>query len=514
MLRKFFSDKVLFSPIAIILFFAAVKLSLHLIFSSEYGYFRDEFYYIACSENLAFGYVDHPPLIALITKLSILLFGSSVEAIRILPALAGAAALFVGGLIITEIGGGRFAILIGMIAILFSPVLLGSNHTLSMNPFDQLFWTLAIYILILILNGKSDKYWILFGVIIGIGLQNKHSIVFLLFGLLIGMLFTTHRRFLKNKYLWIGAATAFLIFLPNFIWQVSNGFPTLEFAGNAAKFKNVTLSPIEFLSGQFLEAHPNSFIILVIGLAALLFIKEFKKYKLFAWCYIAILLLMIFTNSKTYYLAAIFPAMIAFGAASLSYFIRDQKFLWLRYSLASFILPSYLLILPMALPVLPVETYVKYADKLGIGIPSSERHEMGKLPQHYADMFGWENMAATVAKVYNSLPENEKRKCGIFTGNYGEAGSINFYSGKYNLPKAISGHNNYWLWGYGGYSGEVMIVLGTGLKFNLDLFEVVEPVEIIESPYAMPYENNLPIYICKKPRYTLNNMWQKVKHFN
>ncbi len=514
MLKKIFSGKILFSPIAIIFLFAAVKFSLHLIFSSEYGYFRDEFYYIACSEKLAFGYVDHPPLIALITKISISLFGSSVEAIRLLPALAGASTLFVAGLIIKKISGSKFAILIGMIAILFSPVLLGSNHTLSMNPFDQFFWTLAIYVLILILNGKSDKYWILFGIIIGIGLQNKHSIVFLLFGLFIGIILTNHRQYFKNKYLWIGAATAFLIFLPNLIWQINNGFPTLEFASNAAAFKNVSLSPVEFISGQFLEAHPNSFILIVIGIVVLFFNSHFNKYKLFGWCYLAILLFMILTNSKTYYIAALYPAMISFGAVSLSHLLANKKFLWLRYALPFFILPGYLLILPMALPLLPVDIYVKYADKLGIGIPSSERHKMGILPQHYADMFGWENMVETVAHVYNSLPEDEKKKCGIFTGNYGEAGAINFFGKNYDLPKAISGHNNYWLWGYGKNSGEVMIVLGIGLKASMDIFEEVEPVEIVESPYAMPYENNLPIYVCKRPKFTPDKIWEKVKHFN
>jgi hypothetical protein len=514
MFKKIFSDKILFNPIAIILFFAAVKLSLHIIFSDEYGYFRDEFYYIACSENLAFGYVDHPPLIALITKLSVALFGSSVEAIRILPALAGASTLFVSGLVIRKISGSRFATLVGMIALLFSPVMLISNHKLSMNPFDQLFWTMAIYVLVSILNGKSEKYWILFGVIIGIGIQNKYSILFLLFGLSIGMLLTKQQQHFKNKNLWIGAAAAFLIFLPNLIWQASKGLPTLEFASNAANFKNVSLSPMVFISGQILEVHPTSFILIIIGLAVLFFSKEFKKYKLFAWCYVAILLLMIFTNSKTYYMAAFYPAIISISAAALSYLISNKKYLWLRYSLASFILPAYIIVLPISLPVLPVDTYIKYADKLGIGIPSSERHKTGMLPQHYADMFGWENMTATVAKVYHSLPEEEKIKCGIFTGNYGEAGAINFFGDKYNLPKAISGHNNYWLWGYENYSGEVMIVLGTGLKANMELFNEVEPVEIIVSHYAMPYENNLPIYICKKPRYSLKNMWQKVKHFN
>jgi hypothetical protein len=514
MFRKLFSDKVLFSATAIILFFTAAKLFLHIIFSGEYGYFRDEFYYIACSENLAFGYVDHPPLIALITKISILLFGSSLESIRFISAASGASILLISGFLIKKISGSRFAILIGMIAILFSPVLLASNHTLSMNPFDQFFWTLAIYLLVVIFDDKKDRIWILFGIIIGIGLQNKYSIPFLLFGLFIGAVLTTKRKYFKNKFFLIGALTAFLIVLPNLVWQFINGFPTLEFASNAAEFKNTILSPISFISDQFLEVHPSSFILILIGILFLFFSPRLEKYKLFAWCYITILIVMILTNSKTYYLAALYPAMISFGAISLSYLLENKKYLWLRYSLASFILPLYLLVLPMAIPVLPVEIYVKYADKLGIEISSSDQYEPGLLPQHYADMFGWENMAETAADVYNSLPEDERDKCGILTGNYGEAAAINFYRDTYNLPKAISGHNNYWYWGCGLYSGEVMIVLGIGLKSAMDIFEEVEPVDIISSNYAMPYENNLPVYICKKPKFNNEKIWLMIKHFN
>ena len=139
---------------------------------------------------------------------------------------------------------------------------------------------------------------------------------------------------------------------------------------------------------------------------------------------------------------------------------------------------------------------------------------MGVLPQHYADMFGWPEMAETVAKVFLKLTPEDQAKCGIFAQNYGEAGAIDFFGRQYGLPKAISGHNNYWIWGPRGYTGDVLIIIGGDAADFAQVFNSVEQVQVFTHEYVMPYENNLPIFVCREPRITIGEVWAQVKHYD
>jgi hypothetical protein len=168
---------------------------------------------------------------------------------------------------------------------------------------------------------------------------------------------------------------------------------------------------------------------------------------------------------------------------------------------------------PFVLPVLPVESFIKYQAWMGFKAPREEKGKAGKLPQQYADMFGWENMTATVAKVYNSLSPEEKQKCVIGASNYGEAGAIDFFGKKYGLPHAISTHNNYWIWGPGDRTGEVLIVVGGNPKDFHTMYEDVEQAATVTCEYAMPYETGLPVYLCRRPQMTLQQVWPRLKKF-
>jgi hypothetical protein len=228
---------------------------------------------------------------------------------------------------------------------------------------------------------------------------------------------------------------------------------------------------------------------------------------------VAILIVFFVLKAKTYYLAPAYPMLLGSGALAIETFIHERQWNWLKPATISILVVGGIITAPFAMPVLPVETYIKYQDFLGVEPPKTEKHKFGKLPQGYADMFGWENMVATVAKVYNSLPPEERAKCAIFAGNYGEAGAIDFFGKKYGLPKAISGHNNYWLWGPRDYSGEIMIVLGVGREDVQKAFEEVELGATVVSEYAMPYESNLPVFICRKPKMSLKEVWPRVKGY-
>ena len=511
---KSFLDKFFKNDWAILVVLSLVKLFIHLFTSGGYGYFRDELYYMACGENLDFGYVDHPPLIAIITKFSRWLLGDSLFAIRFFPAVAGALVLFLTGLIVRELGGKRSAILLAAVAVLIAPILLGISGYLSMNAFDHLFWTLSAFILILILKNKNDKLWLVLGAVLGIGLQNKHSIFFFGFGLLVGLLLTEHRKYLYSSWLSLGALVAFIIFLPHLIWQFIHGWPSIEFIKNASQFKNLPLSPLEFLFGMFMEMHPFCFPILFLGLIFFFFSKYGKDYRVFGWMFLAMFALFIVTRAKTYYIAPIYPLMFAAGAVGIEKIIENWNFPWLKTAMLTFLLGGGVLAAPLALPLLPVKAYISYSDFLGFSPPPSEDHVMGVLPQHFADRFGWPEMTEAVAKVYLALPPEDQAKCGIYAQNYGEAGAIDFFGSQYSLPKAISGHNNYWIWGPRGYTGEVMIIIGGDPADHLQVFDSVEQAGLFTHEYVMPYENNLPIFVCRKPRIPLEEAWARAKHFN
>ena len=492
---------------------ALASLFVHLIFIGQYDYFRDEFYYIACGQHLAWGYVDHPPLIGVISGLAVTIFGKSLFGIRILSVLAGASVVYLAGLICRELGGKKFAMSLAALAVALAPVNFFLHHVLSMNSFDHLFWTLAILIFIKILKTKRPKYWIYLGIILGIGLLNKISVLFLGFGLFVGLLATEHRRMFLDKWLWLTAVIAGLMFLPHIIWQVVNGWPTLEFMHYASTFKNVNLPPLEFLTEHILEVHPVSFILVVMGLGFFLFAKAGAKFRLFGWLFLAIYVLFNIQNAKTYYLAPVYPLMLAGGAVYFENLTGRIGWKFLKPVYVILLLIFGAAIAPMTLPVLPLEKFIVYQEKLGISPAAGENHEMGVLPQHYADMTGWREMVETVALVYHSLPVEDREICSILGQNYGEAGAVDYFGYLYNLPPAVSLHNNYWIWGPGDKSGEVLIIIGGRKDDHLRFFQTVEEAAVHIHPLAMPYESNLPIYVCRGLKISLEDIWASYHSF-
>lgn len=511
--NKSWFNSILRSDFFALIVLALVKLTIHLLANGGYGYFRDELYYLACGEHLDFGYVDHPPFVALVTKLSRLLLGDSLFALRLFPAIAGALIVFFAGLIVRELGGKKFAQTLTCLAVIISPVFLATGNIMSMNVFDHLFWTLAALLLIRILKTENTKLWIAVGVVLGVGLQNKHSIFFFAFGLLVGLALTSARKHLFTLELWLGVTVAFIIFLPHLIWQFVHGFPSVEFIRNASLYKNISLSPLEFLMGQTIEMHVFLFPLLLLGLAFFLFLKPAKPYRVFGWMYLTIFGLFILTSAKTYYIAPIYPLMFAGGAVVFENLLGKRKLSWLKPATLAFLCGGGLLSAPMALPVLPVQAFIKFTDYLGISAPRSENHEMGRLPQHFADMFGWEELTRSVSDVYRGLSSEDQAKCGIFAQNYGEAGAIDFFGREYGLPGAISGHNNYWLWGPGRFTGEVMIVIGGERPDLAQVFESVEQAGLFRNEYVMPYENNLPLFLCRNLKLPIEELWPQLKHY-
>ena len=512
-MKQFLLSKKLTSTNAILIYLSLFKLILLIIFAGNYGLFRDEYYYIATSNHLAWGYVDLQPLSAVILAVSRWIFGDSIFGIRIFSYIAGSAIVFVSGLIAREMNGSKFAQIFTAFLVIFSGVILGNSGYFSMNSFDILLSALMFYFLIRLINTNNQKLWLVIGLLFGIGLENKLTFLFLGFGLAVGLLLTKHRNQLKSKELWIAVAIAVIIFLPNIIWQISNHFPTLEFMHNAAAYKNKPMSIREFTLGSLNELNPGYILFPFMAIYFLFFHKQGKAYNIIGWIFISVFLVFAFDNGKPYYMGVLFPVMLAAGVVGADYLIEKYLRNYVRVILVIIVIPFVFMVTPFAIPVFNVNTFIKYSETLGIKPESGERSKLGFLPQFYADRFGWKDMVKEVAKAYNQLSPEEKKEALIFGQNYGEAGAVNFYRKKYNLPQAISSHNNYWIWGYPkGYKGKVLIVIGSNYKSNSEFFNYVKLAAHHSSKYGMSYEN-VDIFICKDPKEDLSKIWDKIKHF-
>jgi len=491
---------------------ALAKLILQFAGINHYGFFRDELYYMACGEHLAWGYVDQPPLIALVAWFARHIFGHSIFGLRLLPTIAGAAVIFLTGIFARELGGGRFAQFLSATAMLLAPSYLAFGSFFSMNAFEPLFWLVCAFIAVRIVKGASPRWWLAFGAVAGVGLENKHTMLVFGFALVAGLFLAGEWRLFRSKWIWIGGLIALAIFLPNLLWEASHGWPQIEVVRNAQQFKNVQVSTLEFLFEQVLFLHPVSLPVWLGGLCWLLFSKEGKRFLFLGFAYLIVLGIFIALDGKTYYVLPVYPMLMAAGGVALERFMQSGRVarrIALRYPVV--VILGGLVTVPFGVPVLPVDTFLHYSQFFPYASVKTERDATVPLPQLYADMFGWQDMATTVSRVYHDLPQEDQAGCAILAGNYGEAGAIDYYGPALGLPKAISGHNSYFYWGPRNYSGACVILFGEGSEEFKKLFGDVQQVATITNGYVMPGEQNVPVYVCRKPRAPLAELWPQFK---
>lgn len=501
----------------VIIIISAFTLLIHLYTNlfAGYGIFRDEFYYIACTNHLAAGYVDQPPLSIYILAFSRMIFGDSLFAIRLLPAISAVLTVYFTGLITVRIGGKTIALLIACITLAFSPIFLGVNSIFSMNTFDHLLWVLSAYFVVRIIQETKPSQWIILGVLIGLGMLNKISMIWFGAGLFAGLIFTPMRAQLKTPWPYAAAIIALVIFSPFVIWNITHDFAHLEFINNASRAKYSTLTPLDFMSGQLLLPGPASVLVWLPGLIFLLFSRKLKEYRILGIIFLTTFLILVVNwHSKAEYMAPAYPLVYAGGGLFIEYLLERKNFVWIKYVLPVIIVVSGLIGMPMALPLLPVDSFIPYSKFLGLSSQNSENKELAELPQFYADMFGWEDFASTVSKVYQTIPDSEKSGTIVFAGNYGEAGALEYYSSKYELPAVICPHNSYWYWADPDTNKiKTVIVIGGKMEDHKSACRDVTLAAVHKTKYSMPYENNLPIYICRDIYRSLKEIWQKSRFF-
>jgi hypothetical protein len=380
-----------------------------------------------------------------------------------------------------------------------------------MNAFEPLFWLLCAWIVVRIVKGANPRLWLVFGLVAGIGLENKHSMLVFGFALAVGLLLSGEYRLFRSKWIWLGAAVALCLFLPNLLWEARHGWPQIEVVRNAQRFKNEAISPLRFLFEQVLFLHPVELPVWLGGLVWYFGSREGKRFRFLGWSYLIVLAIFMIFNGKTYYPLPAYPLLMAAGGVAFEAFVTQPRRRWLAISYPALVVAAGLATAPFGVALLPVNTFLQYSSGLPFFRVRTERDAPVPLPQLYADMFGWDDMAATISSIYHSLPVSEQAGCAILAGNYGEAGAIDYYGPKLGLPKAVSGHNSYFYWGPRGYSGGCAIVFGERATEFTKLFGEVQQVATITNPHAMVVEQNVPVYLCHKPSAPLSALWPHFK---
>ncbi|MBV9073047.1 MAG: glycosyltransferase family 39 protein [Acidobacteria bacterium] len=497
----------------IVLYLALAKLLLHLLTASRYGIFRDEMYYLACAQHLAWGYVDQPPMIALIGWFAHRVFGDSPLAIRLFPAIAGATLVWLTGLLAREMGGGRFAQVLAALAVMVVPIYLILDHWLTMNAFEPLIWMGCIWCVLRAINRGDQRQWFWFGLLAGVGFETKYSIAFLLVGVLVGLILTPERRFLTSGWLWLGVLVCALIALPNFLWQLHNDFPFLQLMHNIRMGqRDIVRGPVAFIADQAAIMNPILTPLWVGGVLWLLFDKDGRRYRMLAWTFLVVLAMFIALKGKNYYVAPIYPMLFAAGSVAFERITRAD-FAWIRSAYVTAVVIIGALLTPLVCPVLSPENYLRYQATVRITPPRAERQNNGPLPQYFADEFGWREMVQKVAQVYGSLPPDQRTHTAIFCNGWGEAAAVDFYGPQYGLPRAISKHNNYWIWGPRDYTGDIMIVLGSDGRGDREHFASVEPARVVGTEYSRRDEH-FTIWLCRGLKLNLQDAWPPMKKFD
>ena len=484
-------------PLRIPLIAALATFALHLVGNPHYGYFRDELYLIICGRHPRWGYVDQPPGVPLLAAGS-QMFGHSLVLLRAVPAFFAAAGIYVTCLLAAELGGGAFAQILAALVVFFAPVLMNFGMKVSPDMVGLWLWPLAALYTLRLAKGADPRGWLVVGVAMGLSLESKYTVAFFFAALLLGILLTPERRILFSRWFLAGGALAGVIALPNFLWQVDHGFPTLEFLRNAEHGKNLIVGPGQYLFQQLLITNPFLSLVWVAGLGWLLW---HARLRFLGYAYIILIAIMIALHGKHYYPADVYPYLMAAGGVAIEAWTHRSKSL--RPVAATLVIVLGLVFVPIIMPILPEPQAVSYVDWLlrtlhiSRQAVATEHHRVPALPSDFADMHGWPELAATVAKVYRSLPPAERAQAAIVASNYGEAGAIDFFGPQYGLPPAISGHNQYYLWGTRGYSGNVVIDVAGDCGAREHLFASSERAATFTSPWVQTYEGGIPIMVCR-----------------
>jgi 4-amino-4-deoxy-L-arabinose transferase-like glycosyltransferase len=501
---------------------SALPLALHVAAaqSRDYGYFIDEFYYVACSKRLAFGYVDHPPLAPWLLAAIRAVAGDGVMAIRLAPFLAMSGTVWVTGLLVGRFGGGRFATALACLAVGFSPVLLAMSGFYSMNAFEPLLWLLTVLLLVRIAQTGESRLWLAVGVLTGVSFETKHTVVAYLVPLAAGIVLTRMRRVLLDRWLWAGAGIAVTLAVPNLAWQAANGWPSLEFYRNAHLLKNVPMPPGESLAAQVIVNNPLAAPVWLLGFAVLLLGERARPLRFLGLAFLILLGLHVASQtSRPDRIAAAFPLLFAAGSVQIEGLLRKaaERHAWAagfaRASILAAVAAGAAALAPIVLPLVPPARLAQYVAGLGL-TAQAERGKSSPIPQLLADRTGWESFVDDVARVYWNLPEADRERAVFYAPSYGQAGALELLGPARGLPgRVIGSQNTYWHWSVGRTDSEVLVAVDADPDDLRELFAEVWEAGRSRCTYCMSWRDDNPIYVGRRSTQPVSSIWARTRHY-
>jgi hypothetical protein len=475
---------------------AGLSFVAHMLVAGNYGYFRDELYYTAGGRHLQAGYVDHPLLIGWLAALVRVTVGDGLVAIHVVPALACAALVVVTGLLARELGGGRVAQLAAGVAALVCVDFMATGSIFSMDVLDQLWWALASLVVVRLVRRDAPRLWLLVGLVAAVALLTKLTVLF--FGLALGLalIVTPERRYLRTPWPWLAGGVAILGLLPYLLWNAANGWPTVEFY---RQYGGVGMSPLAFFAAQVGQMNPIAVPLAAAGLR-FYFRGTGARYRLLGWTFVFVYLVLTVVGTKPYFLAPAYPILFAAGAVVFERLRPRARLAWTRPAYVVLLALAGLLLAPAVMPILPPPTVARV---------------YGPLTQPLADRLGWDGLTRSVEQVYAGLEPAQRARACVLTSNYGEAGALEQLAAPDRRPPVISGHNNYYLWGPGGCTGQVLILVGYPLAEVQRTTAHATLAATHRCQDCVAFERDVPIVVVSDPEITdLVRLWPALKRFS
>ncbi len=486
--------------------FAACAVLIHILLNGQYGFHRDELDFIMNARQLDWGYVAYPPITPLFARIGLEVFGESLRGLRVMPAIAQGIAMVLAGLMARDMGGRRSAQLMAAFAVFIAPMSLIGGTVIMYFAFDYLWWVLVAFFLVRLLATDDPRYWLGIGAGIGLGMMTKYTMAFWVIGLIVAVLVTPARKYLRSKWLYIGAALAFVIFLPNLVWQIQHDFISLDFL-SAIHARDIEWGRTStFIPDQFyLTTNPLSIPLWTAGLILCLFSASMKRFRALGWMFVVTFLLLFFSKGRGYYIGPAYVMLFAAGAAWFEKWLasRSEKTRRLGSGLAWTVLGIGGLVgIIIAKPVAPINSPLWEVTS--------------SINDVYVEMIGWQDLTETVARVYQSIPEEQKPRTVIYAGNYGEAGALDLYRKEYGLPRVISGSNSLWYRGYGDTDPKTVVVVGVDYSEAATVFRSCKVVDKVTNSYGVKNEESTrhtAILICRDPRLPWKDIWAQSQSF-
>lgn len=484
----------------------AAKIILHFFTNGNYSYHRDELLYLALGNHPDFGHWSNGPLIGWTSWFIQHVLGDSPFMIRFIPTLLGCGLIVLAAAMARDMGSGKWGQFLAALSILVSPMYLRASTMFQPVIFDVFLWTSFTYLLVRYLHTEERKYIIGFGVAFGISLLNKYTPVFYLIALVLALLATPHRTLLLKKETGMAALVALLIFLPNLLWQKAYNFPVIQHMEDLSSSQLANIKPVNFLLDQLLLNMPS--MLLLFGGLIFLFSTKGRRFRLLGWLYLAIIMLFLVFKGKSYYSAGIYPVLLAGGAVAWEQWIKPQ---WGKAGLGVLMILSIIPFLPLGVYILPLEKMVDYSTWLEneVKLDGPLRWEDGvvhDLPQDYADMCGWEELAQIAQAAYEKAAAPESTL--LYAENYGQAGAVNLWGKKNGLPHCNSFSDNFRLWIDPDFQPTALIYINDELGKDVEaLFENIQVIGRITTSYAR--EKGTTVFLCQNAKDDVSQFWHE-----